>query len=297
MNLPQNPVFIVGYPRSGTTLVQRLLAAQPGFRTVPETHYFNVIERKVGWEGGDNESIPSEFLAAIYDKIHEKMNFRFSDPERAELERRAEKRELTSKTLFESIIGRFLSNRAPDIEAGSSFRWIEKTPNHAHFLDRIVRLYPRMQAIHVLRHPVAAIFSRKLKFPFNRDVPVSELARRWNRMIKDVEQFKNAFPGLLLTVRYEDLFTGLDRELEALGKFLSLSFDAKAVEAVLEGTENPAEGFILASEPWKLEDRRRVWGNTNDAYRNVFSGDDVEAIESVVGENMEKCGYGPYGKN
>ena len=41
--LPQNPVFIVGNGRSGTTLLQSLLATQNGVYSFPETHFFSHV--------------------------------------------------------------------------------------------------------------------------------------------------------------------------------------------------------------------------------------------------------------
>ena len=116
-----------------------------------------------------------------------------------------------------------------------------------------------------------AIFSRKLKFPFNQKTPVIELALRWNRMLRDVEQFIDKFPRHILTLRYEDLLTRLEKELKSIAEFLAIPLDLKAVSQLKQKREKPVEGFILPSEPWKLEDFQRDMANTNDAYRNKFS--------------------------
>jgi hypothetical protein len=39
-------IFVVGCPRSGTTLLQALLSQQPGLTTLPETHFFTEVRRK-----------------------------------------------------------------------------------------------------------------------------------------------------------------------------------------------------------------------------------------------------------
>ena len=294
--LPQDPIFIVGYPRSGTTLVQRLLATQAGLYTLPETHYFSVIEKEVEWESEDHEHISAVSLPALFIRIQEKMGFRVSASEIDELERREEKKDLTSKALFEWIVGRFLSSLHPALEAQPSFRWIEKTPHHANHLERIIQLYPRMQALYILRHPVPAIFSRKLKFPFNQELPLDVLAKRWNRMVRNVERFQSAFARHLHVLRYEDLFIDLEKEFKDIGGFLPFTFNMKAVRRFQNGKEKRRESFLLPSETWKLADFRLRFTNTNDSYRDLFSGDDIAAIEAVVGENMKKYGYESYAK-
>jgi hypothetical protein len=292
MKLPQDPIFIVGYPRSGTTLLQRLLVAQPGIFSFPETHYFCVIEKQLKYDR-EGHILPS-CLDKVFEKILEKMEFHFSPEEKDSIRRSVEEKTLSSKDLFEMIVTRLLIGLSPDLLQMPSFRWLEKTPNHAHFLEHIVQLYPRAQALHILRHPVPAIFSRKLKFPFNQDTSLTELARRWNRMLEDVELFKKKFPDHLLSLRYEDLLTHLENEYKNITAFLGIPFDLNTLTQLNEQTENPVARFILPSEPWKLEDARRGMANTNDAYKSKFSEQDIADIEIIVGENMKKCGYKPY---
>jgi len=296
MNLPQNPIFIVGYPRSGTTLLQRLLAAQPGLYTFPETHYFNVIEKTIRWEKEDRESIPRSSLATVFENIEKKMDFRFSDLEIKTLHRQAEKKQLSSKTLFEYIVTRHLLNLYPEITDMASFRWMEKTPNHAHFLERILEMYPRAQVLHILRHPVPAIYSRKLKFPFNRETPVTELARRWNRMLLDVERFQQRHPAQIFTLRYEDLVQELEKQLQSVADFLNVRFDFKTLIPFKQKQEQNAGLLILPSETWKMEDLRLEIADTNDKYHGLIPAADIAAIEEIVRDNMSRCGYGSFGR-
>lgn len=292
--LPQNPVFIVGYPRSGTTLVLRLLLTRPGLYAVPETHYFNVVERAFRADSGGPDAVPPDALPQVLDRVAEKMDLRLPGEIVDRLSRRAERGDLTSKDVFELIVGHCLLRQEPSLADGRPFRWIEKTPNHAHFLERIFRLYPRFQAIHVLRHPVPAIFSRKLKFPFNREIPLAELARRWSRTIDDVERFRAEHPGRVHILRYEDLFVRAEAALGELSGFLAISLDAAAIAALSDRPGPPPEFYVRASEPWKWDDMRREVANTNEHYRTLFTDRDAAEIEAVVGNVMAACGYGSY---
>ncbi|MCU0285880.1 MAG: sulfotransferase [Acidobacteria bacterium] len=292
MKLPQDPIFIVGYPRSGTTLLQRILVMQPGIFSFPETHYFCVIEKQLKYDTDGN--IQPSCLDMVFQKIQEKIELCFSPAEENHIRCLVAEKKMTSKELFEIITARLLLNINPHINQMTDFRWLEKTPNHAHFLHHIVELYPRAQVLHILRHPVPAIFSRKLKFPFNKDLPVTELAKRWNRMFEDVERFKARFPHYILTLRYEDLLIYLDKEVNNICAFLHIPFDLNTISQLKEPKEKPVDGLILPSETWKLADSRRDMANTNDYYKDKFTGQDVLDIESVVNENMKKYGYESY---
>jgi hypothetical protein len=291
--LPQDPVFIVGYPRSGTTLLQRLLVAQPGFYSFPETHYFCVIEKKIQW-GEARENIPPGALPAIFENLEKKMELRLAVAEQMDLQQQAADKKLTSKALFEHIVSRYLGTLYPEIAATAHFRWIEKTPNHAHFLERIMAMYPCAQVLHILRHPVPAIYSRKLKFPFNRETPVTELAHRWNRMLLDVERFKERYFSHIFTLRYEDLVQDMEKQLREVADFLQVGFDFDIVAGMKQENERNPGAFILPSETWKQEDLRLDMRATNEKYHGLIPAADVAAIEEIVMENMTRYGYEPF---
>jgi hypothetical protein len=292
MKLPQNPIFIVGYPRSGTTLLQRLLVTQPGFFSFPETHYFCSIEKCL--QLNETGNILISCLDNAIKKIHEKMEFRFTKEEIDTLYRLAQRNNLDSKRLFEYIVSRFLLNKHPVVECITSFRWIEKTPTHANYLNRIIEFYPDAQIIHVVRHPVPAVFSRKFKFPFNKQTPVADLARKWDVLVGNVELFTECFPGHVYTLRYEDLVEDLEKELQPTADFLNMQFDFSSISKIRQKLENNLESLFLPSETWKLDDVGHDIANTNPEYKNIISREDAAPVEEIAADKMKRYSYEPY---
>jgi hypothetical protein len=291
IRLPQDPIFIVGYPRSGTTLVQRLLAAQPGIVSFPETHYFGGVEKHA--QTDVRGSILPSCLGAMLDAVREKMGFQFADEELRMLQQLAAEKKLSSKILFECSVMHFLLTLYPERDiTRAPCRWVEKTPTHAMFIDRIMEWYPQAQVLHILRHPVPAILSRKNKFPFNRETPLEELARRWNRMQERVEQFRRQYGAHIHVMRYEDLMADMERELKAAAEFLNISFDFSLLQVIQQPED--ARRFVLAKETWKQDDIERDIASTNDAYKESTSREQVAAIEAVVMTAMRRYGYRPY---
>ncbi len=290
IKLPQDPIFIVGYPRSGTTLLQRLLVTQPGILSFPETHYFCVIEKQLKYDR-DGNILPS-CLEKVFEKIRDKMEFHFSPGEEDIIRRSVVEKTLLSKDLFEMITVRLLLGLHPAIEHMTSFRWVEKTPNHALFLDRIMTFYPAARALHIIRHPVPAVFSRKYKFPFNKETAVTELAVRWNRMVDKVENFNRLFPSAIHTLRYEDLVEDINKELAAAADFLHIPFDFTLITQLAQ--KHISDALILSSETWKLHDINREVTNTNDTYRESITREDAGSIEAIAAKNIKKYGYKPY---
>jgi len=289
-SLPQDPVFIVGYPRSGTTLLQRFLVAQPGFLSFPETHYFTVIERRLHLDG--NGRISASEIGTLRQAVAEKMAARLAEAETRLLTRAAERNELTSKMAFEFLVSRSLAPQVAAAGVRTPWRWVEKTPTHANFLERIMHCYPDAQVIHMVRHPVPAIASRRSKFPFNRETPLEQLAHAWNRLDENVSRGRELFPASIISLRYEDLVADARKELAAVGAFLRAPWDMERLN--LSRGEAGLASLALPSEAWKLEDSARDVVNTNESYRESLPAADVERIESIVGERMRQHGYGHF---
>lgn len=288
--LPQDPVFIVGYPRSGTTLLQRLLAAQPGFFSLPETHYFSVIERRIGLLGG--EALPPAGLDSLWPALRDKMELELNAQEADLLARSAGEGTLNSKAIFEFIVRKHLAPQLAERDPGPAWRWVEKTPTHANFLPRILGLYARAQVLHIVRHPVPAVVSRRRKFPYNRETPLAQLAQAWQRLEKNVCRGRELFPGRIHSLRYEDLAADVAGQMRAVGAFLGAAWDEKRFD-LLPGPGGLA-AIALPSEEWKRRDAAGAVVDTNDSYRGTLAPEDIQCIEEAADESMRRHGYGHF---
>lgn len=283
ISLPGDPIFIVGYPRSGTTLVQSLLATQKDVYSLPETHFFNIINRKaiVTDEQG---FIESECLDAVFARIEEKMDLTFSRPEIKYIGKQAKKKNLSAKKLFEIIVHHYLPEQS---NRSASYRWVEKTPNHAYFLDSILSFYPRAQFINIVRHPVPAVYSRKVNFPFNKDKPLDWLAKLWRRSVEETEDFAGKHPEKIYTLKYEDLTADIHDEFKKICDFVKVGFEPDLI-----GNHSAAAGELsLKKEVWKKKDEYRKLANTNDKYRKLVPREDAVLIESLLADKMKQYGY------
>jgi hypothetical protein len=292
-HLPQNPIFIVGYPRSGTTLLQRLLVTQQGLYSFPETHYFSIIEKHL--QSDDQDNIVPPCLDTVYQLIYEKMKFELTKKEKDSFFKAAKNKKLTSKYIFEYITARFLLLQYSGINQKTPWRWIEKTPTHANFLDSILGMYPSAQVIHVLRHPVPAIFSRKFKLPFDKEKPVTKLAHAWNRLEENMQKSKQKYTSSIHTTRYEDLIQQMEAELKIIAGFLNIRFDPSLIVKLSQDKVN--DPLILPFETWKQIDKNQTIKNTNTSYKYRIDQKDVDAIEGIVGQKMNKHGYYSYFNN
>jgi hypothetical protein len=284
IHLPQDPLFIVGYPRSGTTLLQALLAAHPHVYTFPETHFFSNLEKHVLTD--EYGFIQAFRLNHALSLVCHKLPFHINLKERAALYCLAHRRGLTSKKLFEWIVYKSLlaiQNYYPQ----RPFTWIEKTPLHYNHLQKIISFYPEARILAILRHPVPAISSRKNKFPFNKETQISTLANGWKSMISILENFQNEHPASIRIIRYEDLTRSPYKELRRMDSFLSIPIKKKC----LKHYYRIMSALILPFETWKQDQKYTALSNTNPDHSGLITQVQVEEIESILHSDMKKYGY------
>lgn len=280
--LPQDPIFVVGFPRSGTTLLQALLATQEGIYSLPETHFFCDISNLI--ETDENGRIEGLCLTKVFERIKQKMGLEFPRPVADRIILLAEKKELSSKQLFEMIVFHFLYEQIDDYYS-TKFRWIEKTPYHFAHLDTILKFYPSAKFAAIIRNPVPTINSTK-KLVNLPKVSVPVRAYRWNYMIRLIENFRERHPRRIYLLRYEDLVQNLEREISTLCDYLDIEMNIE----LLNRYKDVSSRFILPWEMWKNDVRSKEISNTNKSHRVPLL--DVLIIQHFTQENMQKYGYG-----
>lgn len=238
--------FVVGCPRSGTTIVQALLARHPAIHTFPETAFFEQLHGKLEWRWGD---------ARIKARTHWR--------QRLGLARRRTRE--TFATLHHQLIGstpfpwaplrasalskRFLALLDRSAAAAGRSMWLEKTPNHLLYIPEIEALAPDARFVHVIRRGVDVLASlADVHLRFENDAVFGggtvHWARRWNRAVqihhRHVGRANHYFVFL------EDLVRQPETEWARLCNFLGLAPDTPLDGACQQPIAN------LDCEPWKL---------------------------------------------
>lgn len=189
----QSPVFIVGFPRSGTTLLEQMLDAHPALQSMDENPFFNRLNDKL-WHH-DPEIINN--LGALQQRDCDEL-------------RKA-----------------YLVMVSEKIERRWDAQLVDKNPLNMLWLPIINRLFPDSKFILALRHPCDVILSCYMQ-NFRSSVLASagsSLARlaaayvqAMEHWLEDVRVFQ---PNVYLS-RYEDLVTHFPQQTQHLAEFLGL---------------------------------------------------------------------------
>jgi hypothetical protein len=235
-------VFLVGCPRSGTTLVQALVASHPDVVSFPETHFFRSLSPR--------SRVPRRLGLASPRALRRLGEFtvELGRPELAERLSPA----LTVRGATRTFV-RLLDGLAHEHQAET---WLEKTPAHLHHIGRITRLVSGARFVHVVRNGedvVASLYQVTREYPDVWGGPRSldDCVDRWLRDVEITRRFTD-HPHHLV-VRYEEAVEQPERVLERLCRFLDLDFD----EAILTNQQAAAAQVVLRSEPWKQRARLR----------------------------------------
>lgn len=280
------PVFVVGVPRSGTTLVQLLIAAHPAFSSGPETHFFSyVLEPIDGWR---ERRLEQQDLATVFGRLSEKPGIELGQEAKESLGALAGDDGVPVSVLLHEL----MTHVAARSTVPSGLRWVEKTPKHALFVPEILGLFPQARVVHVLRDPKDTTSS----FPSFQEL--ESLTDRWEMCIGRAELWNTivaAMRGLtsddrVRTVRYEDIIENPLQAVEGIMAFLgteqrteSLDSFSQHYDDVVTSSEDEHKSLCAVGE---IVDRRGIW-------RTRMSRAEARLVEILCEDLMVPSGYVP----
>ena len=208
----QSPVFIVGFPRSGTTLLEQTLDAHPSLKAMDETRYIHEIVDLI-FESG------------------------IAYPERLATISRGQLDELRAH------YWRQVSRR---VQLAPGQRLVDKNPMNLLALPAIRRLFPNARILLAVRHPCDVILSCYMQhfrsFLFTRlcqDLPT--LASGYRRSFDFWYRETGLLQPTFREVRYESFVADFEQQVRSIADFLGLQW----TDAMLEPGEHARrKGFI-----------------------------------------------------
>jgi len=270
------PIFIVGLPRSGTTLLASMLSTHPAIDCGPETFFFARLPSDPG-PLLDRNDWPDRALDYV-------CGLRLRDAPVHELYGR------TRQDIRDFLVARppslaamLESLTASRAAARGKRRWAEKTPRHLGRLELIRRTYPNAAVLRVVRDPRDAAMSMT-RVPFASDSLIANLYLCARAEAAAVPLLTS--DARLLTVRYEDLVIDPEAELRRVSRFLGESFDPRMLDPELA----PAD-LAAGHEWWKGKETQPLDRSRVEAWRREMSEADQRIAAVICHEMIRAYGY------
>lgn len=228
MNTPKSPLFVVGYARSGTTLLRSLLNAHSAIRLVNEPHL--IKDMRVAGHDFD-ASLTLEDRQRLMKRLRRYHLESLPEGRVASVVERAGT--MTFREVYEQLL--------PKPEEG--LVWGEKSPGNLYFLSELSRLYPQGLFVLVMRDPRATLLSyyRKTrgKMPGDGLPRIDDLryfhrqSLRWRAiMTHGLATGFELGPERFMIVRYEDLVRHPEPMLKAICERIGLGYEAGMADPV-----------------------------------------------------------------
>jgi sulfotransferase family protein len=297
-------IFIVGVPRSGTTLMRMVLGKHSRIAIADENHFLghphswldgSWSPARVGPLGTDEDvrRLVDHFYS---DDFQNGTWFRGQSGfwrwtarrvPREELERRLLAGERSARGVFRVLLEAYADSKGRAVIG-------EKTPAHFRHVDQLLTWFPDARVIHMIRDP-RAVFVSEVKRrssepdtlpyrilaripPAMRALVLLQVVRTWAEAVTHHRRNLRTHDGHYRLVRFEDLVRDPDCEVERLSAFLGVAFEPPMLEqqVVSKGDRIGETGFDAgAADRWErsIRPRDRRW------------------IERLLGSRIDELGY------
>jgi len=284
LKLKSLPIFfILGRPRSGTTLLRTLFDAHPNVVMPLECAFIVNMEPKYG----NITSWTEEKLLSFFSDVQLHIKF---DTWKLDLDAlKANLLQCVGAYTFQDICKVVYCNYQ-SIFAKEEIQWIgDKNPVYATYTPKLIKLFPEAKFIHLMRDPRDNIISLKnvdFEGPF-----VALLAYRWVHSAKRIFRLKQKFPEKFYTIRYEDLVRNPQQYYLEMCNFLGIPYNGLVFDFYKRGPEVMKAYNVELVMKYHKSLLSPINTDKVDLWKTQLSVADIRITENVAGRWLEKYGY------
>ena len=252
------PIFILGFPRSGTTLVEQALSSHPRISAGDELPFINELIDMIPRWFSSPLSYP-EALAELW------MGDNRRGPE-------ALRDAYLQKAELRGIV-----------EPGSAY-FTDKMPLNETHLGLISVIFPRSPLIHLLRHPldvVLSVYAHHLTHGYFCAYALETIARHYALVMDLVAHYRTEATLRYLPVRYEDMVADMPGSVRRMLDFIGESFDERCV--------NFQDNRRLPQTPSYAQVTQKLYTQSRFRYRQYRKH--LEPIIPILQPVMDRLGY------
>ncbi len=275
----RSPVFVLGSPRSGTTLLYSMLLSAGGFAVyLAESNVFNLL----GPRFGDLRSRANR--KRLLDAWLNSKLFLCSGLDAGHVRRRILEECQNGGDFLRIVMGEIC-------ELQGKQRWAENSPEAMLYLPLIKQLIPDALIVHIIRdgRDVASSLG-KLRyirpFPWEDRPSLIGCGLYWEWIVQRGRRFGRLSGPDYMEIYFEALLARPQETLDQIGRFIGQPLDYKTIQRVAYGAvSKPNTSFAGQASSAEF--------NPVGRWKESFSSDQLVRFERLLGKTLQEFGYCP----
>ncbi len=199
-NPDSSPIFVLGQPRTGTTLVERIITSHSQVHSAGELQQLGLALRRLA-----NYRNPRRFSAELFAAAQQ------LEPAK--------------------IAGMYLQTTSK--MRGSTPRFVDKLPQNYLMIPLILKALPNAKIVHLVREPMDACFAgfkQLFADAYLHSYDQREMARHHARYHRLMQVWRERFPGRFFDISYEETARNLEPNARALVDYLGLPWESACLD-------------------------------------------------------------------
>jgi len=269
------PVFVLGCPRSGTTVLYHMLLSAGGFAVYrSESNVFNLLTPRFGGMRSvqDRKRLMHAWLNSVL--------FQVSGLDASGITARVMEKCRSGGDFLRIVMETVAQNQGVD-------RWADCTPEHLLYMREIKRQIPDALFIHIIRdgRDVALSYLKQgwsYPLPWDRNESLGVAGLYWQWIVGRGREAGKDLGADYQEVRFEELVTHPEKTLARLGEFIEHDLDYETIQrAGIGSVSEPNSSF--GAEAGRFDPVER--------WRTKMSSTELSDFEALVGDRLEELGY------
>lgn len=281
-----NFVFVGGCPRSGTTYLQKLLAALPGIKTGQESNIF------IG------------YISPLLRRWYQEVGYASYDT-RGGVGLPCYFTEEEFRGILKGFLAQLLGPMTKSLRNNEIF--VEKTPSNVLCIDDILDLLPNAKFIYLLRDArdvVASLLKSYRSWGRHWAPPnAKEAAKEWCNYMKKFKQFKEQVStDRIFEMKYESLVDAPLKNLTEIADFIGLTFSKDDLEKAINlntlqatlrsgGTNIPVGGMLKKKHNFVKEPKGFVRKGKPHSWKDDLTLIEKITVWRIARSHMREAGY------
>lgn len=282
-----SPIFVVGTPRSGTTLTARILGRHSHIFMPGETQFFPDIYAKRNTNAGVSESEACgnifEQLSTLYQKYNEpadqeRIERLLSDPETV-------RRLKTSLGDYRSAFTFFMEIQ---MQSEGKIRWGNNTPKDLFFVEDIIRFYPEAKFIICVRDVRDFLCSYKGKWRITAEEQVERLKKLyhpvvtsmlWKSSMRQIPIIERVVPkNNRVILPYEKLVADPQEAIRNICGMIGEEYEPGMLDVTFSNSSGPSSA-------------KGVYSTSTGKWRHELAPEETWIAQRVASREMQQLGY------